>query len=173
MLEAGPIQKNWPIPSKQEGLVMAEFHFKLDMVLQQRRMVEDQRQRELAKALRQRMILLDQLRQMQVTITDSKRDLREGLVGVVDMTAVAQFARYSGQTTARAQAIVTKLASVEKQAEMNRLQLIEATQARKAIERLREKQYRKWKTEQDRREAAMLDEIGVGQFAFRLMTSRP
>jgi len=151
---------------------MAEFQFKLDTVLQQRRMIEDQRQRELAKSLRQRMILLDQLRLMQTSITDSKRDLRDGLVGNVDMDRVAHFARYSGQTTARAQAIVSKLATIERQTEMHRQQLVEATQARKAIERLREKQFRKWKTEQDRREAAMLDEIGVGQFAFRMMTNR-
>ena len=152
---------------------MAEFLFKLEAVLQQRHTIEDQRQRDLAKVLRQRMILLDQLRSMQTTIIQSKTDLRTGLTGTVDMTRVAQFARFSGQATARAQAIVAKLATVERQAEQARLQLVEATQARKAIERLREKQHRKWKTEQDRREAAMLDEIGVGQYAFRLVMGAP
>lgn len=150
---------------------MAEFQFKLDTVLKQRQMIEDQRQRELAKSLRQKMILLDQLRQMQSTITDSKRDLRDGLVGKVDMDRVAHFARYSGQTTARAHAIVAKLATIERQAEAHRQQLVQATQDRKAIERLREKQFRKWKLEQERREAAMLDEIGVGQYAHRMMSS--
>ncbi len=150
---------------------MAEFQFKLDTVFKHRQMIEDQRQRELAKVLRQRMILLDQLRQMQASITDSKRDLRDGLVGAVDMDRVAHFARYSGQTTARAHAIVAKLATIERQAEVHRAQLLQATQDRKAIERLREKQFRKWKLEQDRREAAMLDEIGVGQYAHRMMSS--
>lgn len=148
---------------------MAEFLFKLEAVLQQRRTIEDQCQRDLAKVLRQRMILLDQLRAMQSTITQSKTDLRDGLVGTVDMDRVSHFARYTGQTAIRAQAIVTKLASIERQANTARNHLIAATQARKAIERLREKQHRKWKTEQDRREAAMLDEIGVGQYAFRLV----
>ncbi len=148
---------------------MAEFLFKLESVLQQRRTVEDQRQRDLAKVLRQRMILLDQLRAMQTTITQSKGDLKQGLVGKVDMGSVAQFARFSGQATARAHQIVAKLAVIERQAESARVQLVEAMRDRKAIERLREKQLRKWKTEQDRREAAMLDEIGVGQFAFRMM----
>lgn len=148
---------------------MAEFQFKLEAVLQQRRTIEDQRQRDLAKVLRQRMILLDQLRSMQSTITQSKTDLRTGLIGEVDMNRVSQFARFSGQATARAHAIVAKLATIERQAEHARLHLVEATQARKAIERLREKQFRKWKTEQDRREAAMLDDIGVGQYAFRLV----
>lgn len=148
---------------------MAQFQFKLETVLEQRRAIEDKCQRELAKVLRQRMILLDQLRLMQSNIVQSKADLRDGLVGDVDMVRVAQFARYSGQTTVRAQAIVTRLATIERQAEMARQQLLESTQARKAIERLREKQYSKWKTEQDRREAALLDEMGVGQYAFRMV----
>jgi len=149
---------------------MVEFLFKLETVLQQRRNIEDQRQRDLAKVLRQRMILLDQLKATQGTISQSKGDLRSGLIGRVDMDRVAGFARYSGQATARAHAIVAKLATVERQAEAARAVLLEATRARKAIERLRDKQFRKWKTEQSRREAAMLDEIGVGQYAFRLVT---
>ncbi len=149
---------------------MPQFTFTLEVVLQQRRMQEDQCQRDLAKVLRQRMILMDQLRQMQSTITQSKLDLRTGLIGAVNMDAVSQFARFSAQTTVRARALVAKLAGVERQAEAARGKLLAATKARKAIERLRERKFRQWKLEQSRREGAMLDEIGVGRFAFRLAT---
>ncbi len=135
-------------------------------------MQEDQCQRELAKILRERMILLDQLRQMQTTITQSKSDLRSGLVGDVDVNAVAQFARFSAQTTVRARALVTRLAGMERQAEASRGRLIVATKARKALERLRERQFRKWRQEQLRRESAILDEIGVGRFAFNLASDK-
>lgn len=147
---------------------MPSFTFPLEVVLQQRRMQEDQCQRDLAKILRQRMILMDQLRMMQTTISQSKLDLRSGLVGTVNVDAVAQFARFSSQTTVRARALVTKLAGVERQAEASRGKLVAATKARKALERLRERQLRKWKQEQLRRESAMLDEVGVGRYAFRL-----
>ncbi|MEX2213101.1 MAG: flagellar export protein FliJ [Phycisphaeraceae bacterium] len=152
---------------------MAKFVFNLEPVLQQRRLAEDQCQRDLAKVTRERMILLDQLRQMQTTIVTSKRDLRDGLIGQVDMDRVGNFARFSGQTTARAHQLVTRIAALEKQVESSRARLIDAAKARKAIERLRELQFQKWKQQQDRRESAMLDEIGVGAFAFHLMTQPP
>ena len=116
------------------------------------------------------MILLDQLRLMQTTITSSKRDLRDGLIGKVDMTRVGQFARFSGQSTVRAQQLVQRLAALEKRVQAAQQRLIEAAKARKAIERLRELHHQRWQQAQDRREAAMLDEMGVGAFAFRLMT---
>ncbi|NJN51387.1 MAG: hypothetical protein HC809_05995, partial [Gammaproteobacteria bacterium] len=85
---------------------MPTFAFKLETILQQRRNSEDQRQRELAKLLRERMILLDQLRSIQSTITCSKGDLRQSLTGTVDLVQVSQFARFSAQATGRAHAIV-------------------------------------------------------------------
>ena len=60
---------------------MAQFVFKLEPVLQQRRLAEDQCQRDLAKVTRERMILLDQPRLMQTTIASSTRKLRDGPIG--------------------------------------------------------------------------------------------
>ena len=86
------------------------------------------------------------------------------------MTLVCQFARFSGQSPVRAQQLVQRLAPLEKRVQAAQQRLIEAAKARKAIERLRELHHQRWQQEQDRREAAMLDEMGVGAFAFRLMT---
>jgi flagellar export protein FliJ len=149
---------------------MAKFHFKLDSVLRHRALVEDQCQRELAQLLRERMILHHQLRQMQNTISQSKRDLGGGLVGRVDMGQVAQFARFSGQATQRAQEIVVRLASLEKQIEASRIRLMEAVRARKALELLRDRHLSMWRREQDRREASFLDEIATGAFGRARMT---
>ena len=144
---------------------MAKFHFKLEAVLRHRLLVEDQCQRELAQFLRERMILHHQLRQMQETIGQSKRDLGGGLVGRVDMDKVAQFARFSGQATQRAQQIVVKLASLEKQIEASRARLMEAVRARKALELLRDRYLSMWRHEQDRRETVFLDEVAVGAYS--------
>ncbi len=140
---------------------MAKFSFKLDPVLFKRRVEEDRCQRDLAKSLRQRMILRDQLRLIQQTITHSKQELSEDLSGRVDVTRVLQFARFSGQVTHRAHAFVTRLAGVEKQIEADRQSLIEATRARKALEILRDRQYRRWRKQVQRREEAQLDEFAV------------
>lgn len=140
---------------------MAKFRFQFEPVLFQRRAEEDSCQRDLAKSLRTRMILCDQLRQLQQDITVQKRQLSGALVGRVDMERVAHFACYSGQTTHRAHTLVVRLAGVEKQIEAARLRLLEATRARKAMEILRDRRYQQWKTQIERREVAQLDELAV------------
>ncbi|HEX7010487.1 MAG TPA: flagellar FliJ family protein, partial [Phycisphaeraceae bacterium] len=130
---------------------MTAFHFQYQSVLEYRRLVEDQRQRELAKHLRVRMILHDQLRAMQQTIRDSKQQLGEALVGRVDLDRIAGFARYSGQAAQRAQQIVARLAQLEKLIETARQHLLEATKQRKALELLRDKHHQRWLQEQQRR----------------------
>lgn len=138
---------------------MARFQFKLQTVLKHRLLVEEQAQRDLAQFLRHRMILMTQLRNIQETISQSKRELGQGLVGKVDMDQVAQFTRYSGQATTRAQEIVQRLALLEKQIEGSRAKLLKATADRKAMELLRNRYLELWQKEQDRRDVADLDDM--------------
>lgn len=144
---------------------MSKFKFQFESVWVQRRAEEEKCQRHLAKVLRQRMIFRDQLRQMQQTITQSKRDLTDGLTGAVDLARVSGFAHYNGQVTQRAHAFVARLAAVERQIDTARGALLEATHARRAIELLRDKRHRQWRQQQDRREATQLDEIAVQRHA--------
>ena len=144
---------------------MANFRFKLEPVLRHRCLIEDECQRELAKALRHQLILRGQLRQMQQTIVESKRRLGDGLIGRVNLDQIAQFARYSGQVTQRAHGIVARLAAAEKQIQTARERLLHAARDRKALELLRDRQHRRWQEMQGRREAASMDELAVQGFA--------
>lgn len=148
---------------------MAKFVFQFEAVLRHRQHLEDQRQRELAQHMRGRMILQEQLRGMQQTIRESKRELGAGLVGRVDLDSISLFARYSGHTAVRAQQLVRKLAEVEKQIDASRGALLEATRQRKAMELLRDRQLAAWREERDRREAAELDELATQRYTRRLM----
>lgn len=148
---------------------MAQFQFRFKTLLAHHRRVEDQRQRELAQHLRTRMILHDQIRDMQDTIRDSKQSMADGLVGKVDLTRVGQFARYSGHAAQRARQIVLRLAGIEKQIEVARTDLLDATKQRKSLELLRDKHEAQWRYEQDRRETNELDELATTRFARRLM----
>jgi flagellar FliJ protein len=148
---------------------MPIFRFAYETVLHHRRRIEEDRQRELAQHLRHRMILLDQLRLMQQTIRDSKLELGDALVGKVNLQRIAQFAQYSGQTAIRAQQIVQRLVGVEQEIDAARARLLEATRDRKALELLKDQRRRAWLREQNRREAAELDEIAVQRHARRLM----
>jgi flagellar protein FliJ len=148
---------------------MAKFQFRFNTLLKHRRRIEDQRQRTLAQHLRTRMILHDQIREMQDTIRDSKRSMADGLIGKVDLTRVGQFARYSGHAAQRARQIVVKLAGLEKQVELARAELLDATKQRKALELLRDKDHAKWRYEQDRKETNELDELATSRYARRMM----
>lgn len=148
---------------------MAKFQFRFQTLLAHHRRVEDQRQRDLAQQLRKRMILHDQIRDMQDTIRDSKRSMADGLVGTVDLTRVGQFARYSGHAAQRARQIVVKLAGLEQQIEQARQALLEASKQRKALELLRDKHEAQWRYEQNRRETNELDELATTRYARRLM----
>lgn len=132
-------------------------------------MVEDQRQRDLAKHLRTRLILHEQIRDMQDTIRDSKQSMADGLIGKVDLNQVGQFARYSGHAAVRARQIVVRLAGLEKQIEEARQSLLDATRQRKALELLRDKHEAQWRYEQNRRETNELDELATTQYARRVM----
>lgn len=146
---------------------MQAFRFKLEPVLRQRRAVEDQCQRDLAKVLRNRMILQNQLRRMQETIIESKHALSDTLVGRVDLERVGRFSRYSGQVAHRAQTIVLEMHRLERQVAVARSRLGEAMRDRRAMELLRDRRYAQWRKQQQRREAVMLDETATQRYVRR------
>jgi len=143
---------------------MARFQFRFGPVLRQRQATEDHCQRELAILLRKRHIWQSQLRSVQRAISQSKRNLADGLVASVDLNRVAQFARYSGQGTQRAQQIVMRMSGLEKQIEQVRGQLLDATLARRTMELLWQRHHEKWRAEQRRREADEMDELALQQY---------
>ena len=146
---------------------MAGFLFQYETLLKHRSNVEDQCQRELAAELRKQMILMNRLKSMQQTITDSKHALGQGLVGKVDLHAVTHFTSFTHQVTGAGHDIVLKLAEMEGVIAAARQRLLEATRDRKALEHLREKAHAAWRREEARREAAELDELSTQAYARR------
>lgn len=140
---------------------MARFVFPYQTLLRHRERVEDERQRELAEQMRLRLILTNHLQQMQQTVRDSRHDLGQSLVGRVDMSQVGQFAAYSARVTNAGHAMVRRLAEVEKNLVTARQRLLEATSQRKALELLRDRQQAAWQQDQNRREAATLDDLAL------------
>ncbi len=144
-----------------------KFRFPLQVVLDHRSRIEDQRRRELAEAEARRHQCHETLRTMQQTIVGSRGQLRSGLRGRVDMRQVAAFAGYSIQARGEAQLIVQRLALIERDIETARQRLADAARQRKALELLREKQLAQWQSRQQRREVAELDEIATQAHALR------
>lgn len=150
---------------------MAKFVFKLDPVIEQRKRAEETLQRELAERERERLAIEERLRACQAGISSARGDLRERLGGGdrVNVGMVRLQASASLHLEARARAVALELAGAFTRAERARQALVKATTARKAVELLRERRLAEWKLERNRREAAVVDELGTMRAARRVI----
>jgi flagellar protein FliJ len=144
---------------------MARFAFKLQALLKHRRAIEDERQRALAQLLREKMIIESQLRRDQTTIIDDKRRMTAALAGHVDVPRIRQHAAHQHQVAFKAQQVAFKLLELTRRIDTARRDLTHAMKQRKAVEILRDKQWNRWRRQQNRRETAALDELATQRYA--------
>ena len=148
---------------------MPRFEFRFQAVLKQREVIEQQRQRAFARLMHERNAKFAQLREMQETISASKRQAASGLVGTVDLRAIAGIARYSASCALRGNLLVREIAELENRVEQARKALVEASKNRKALELLRDRQRQDWDLQQRRMEASRLDEQTTQAYAAKVM----
>ena len=148
------------------------FTFRYETLLKHRRLLEDKAQRQLAEQVRTRMILTDQLTQMQQDIGRSKGDLGTALVGRVDLSRVGDFTRFNAQATVRGRQLVQRLAQLQTREDAARQHLLDATRQRKALELLRDKDHAQWQADQERREVAELDELASQAYTRQLFAQQ-
>ena len=141
---------------------MPKFKFQLEGVLRQRKQVERQKQRELAVVQAELNQLTAQLKDLESNTQTATQDLRTNrLTGVLDMTFIAAHRRFMIAVQRQGMQLVQKMALVQQKIDAARLQLFEAAKGRKIIEKLREKQFERWKQEIGRKELAELDEVSM------------
>ncbi len=148
---------------------MQPFQFQYKAVLKQREAIEQGKQRAFAKLMHRRNAMIAELRQMQETISTSKREAADGLIGTVDLDAIAGIARYSANCALQGNVLVRELAQLETLVEQARNELIEASKNRKALELLRDRQRQAWELEQRRMEAKLLDEQTTQAYAAKAL----
>lgn len=145
---------------------MARFRFNLEAVLTQRRAQEKERQREVAALESEKRALENELRGCQRGIEAAREDLRSVLApvggpGVIDLGGVRLQSKAAFQLGVKAQLTALRLAGAMQRTEAARARLLEAARARRAVELLREKRFAEWRRDQDKREAASVDEMNV------------
>ena len=141
---------------------MAKFDFKLEGVLQHRKNVERERQRELAIAQAQLTQMEKQLRELDQDVQQASGDLRQNrLVGRLDLNFLAAHRRFVAAMQKKGMTLVQRMAIVQKQVDEARKALVQSAIQRKAIEKLREKQHQRWLDDHNRNQAEEIDEIGM------------
>jgi flagellar protein FliJ len=146
---------------------MARFEFKLEALLTHRAQIEKDKQRRLAQIQQQMQAALRKIQDAQTRIREENRTLgTKELTGMLDMQYIAHEKRFVGALTMRIALAQQEIAALELTQATARKELLAAAQARKVIEKLKERQLARWRQEQERKEAAVMDEIGT-QLAVR------
>jgi flagellar FliJ protein len=148
-------------------MAVARFHFKLEALLDHRQRVEKEKQRKLAVIQQEVQVITRQLQETHARIAAENKTLTAtALTGTLDMQYIAHEKRFVGNLHIKIVLGMQKLAGLEKTLNAARAELLAAARDRKVIEKLKEKQLARWRLEQDRKEAALMDEIGT-QLAIR------
>ncbi len=139
---------------------MKKFRYKLQPVLILREQTEKIRQREFASALH----LLQNCRQRIVDVHRSMQETHEGMriveEGKIDMKALIAHRRVLNYLEARLAALFREQGELMQSAEAKRLELVQASKEKKALVKLREKQYADYMYAASREEGKFFDEIG-------------
>ena len=146
---------------------MARFEFKLEALLTARLQVEREKQRRVGVISQEIQRVVHQIQETQARIMAENHTLgAKELTGRLDMQYIGTEKRYVGSLQVRVILALQEVAKLEQTLAKARAELLEAARARKVIEKLREKQFARWRLEQERKEAAVMDEIGM-QLAVR------
>lgn len=146
---------------------MAKFTFDLEPLLRARKAAEDQQIREVGALEQKRRLVESRIAAAQHVISANKASVRGELVGSIDPAGLRLQAHNSLKAMRDAQRLVLELAGVHRQLVAARSVLAEKARDRRAIELLKERRFEAWKSEQDKREAAFVDELAVSAAARR------
>jgi len=149
---------------------MAQFHFQLEAVLRHRERLEKDCQRDVAVAQAEMGRIQSELRALNHQVQTTTADVRQNhLTGRLDLSFLAAHRRYVLGMQRRAMGLVQKAAQQQRVVEEAQKKLAEAMKQRKVLEKLRERQHRRWAEGLARGEARELDEV-ITQMSFRAST---
>jgi flagellar FliJ protein len=137
---------------------MQRFTFTMASVLRVREQEEQAVQVELARVVRERAGVLEQMRMSRTAEEELYEYLRQPGRTAAEMRHVAQFGTLHRQ---RIFELGIKIRQYDKGVELVRTRLIAAQAKRKSLEKLREQQRSAWETEFRRLEQEELDEIAT------------
>ena len=140
---------------------MSRFQFRYQTLLDDRRLAEQQRQRDLALLLEQQQQLHQHLAIQQGKIRTGKHGLRDMLVGKIEVDHVLRIGGHNAHMLASGHGLVRRLAGLEPVINEARQRLQNAVRERKTLELLRDREEADWKRVQRRRENRANDEVGA------------
>lgn len=140
---------------------MAVFRFNLEAVLRQRSLAEESCRKRVAAIEQDRLGIEREIEAFQSQIIRERNEMASILSAGGAATLMRTQAGAALRLRVKIGEASVRLAGVMARLEKEREALRKAAAEKKAIELLKEQRMREWKHEQNRREAAELDEIAV------------
>jgi flagellar export protein FliJ len=140
---------------------VGKFVFELEAVLTQRRAEEREKQLVVGAFERERLGVEGAIREAHEGIEREQQELRALSSGTINAVDLKRQASAALSAVNRAQALVLRLAGVQKRLDAARLELLLAATRRKAVENLRERRYEQWLLDEKHKEGRALDELVV------------
>jgi flagellar FliJ protein len=123
--------------------------------------------RELAVCQGEMTRLQAELKALNDSMQASAADMKSNhLVGTIDVAYLAAHRRFTVAMQRKGHVLVQDMARQQRKVDEAQRLLAEAAKERKVIEKLRERQFERWKQEVERKELAEMDEVGA-QFGYR------
>ncbi|UUO07664.1 flagellar export protein FliJ [Blastopirellula sp. J2-11] len=145
---------------------MASFHFRLATYLKLKIAARDQRQAELMEVLSIQEQLTREMQEtaelLETTITEARDGCSVGRMNVDSLIVAQRELNHLRSLIAHKQSLQRKL---NPHIEQRRNALLEAEKEVRSLEKLRERQEKRFQTEQERLDSLELDEIGLIAFA--------
>jgi flagellar export protein FliJ len=141
---------------------MPEFQFRLSPLLTVRRRQRELRQTELADALGAGDRLEAQRAAVESELRDQHSRTRAGTApGRIDAASLGTAGRYESELRTRLAALATEQVRMAAEIEQARQTLIEADRDVRALEKLRDRRFEEFQSDQRRAERALLDEMSL------------
>ena len=137
---------------------MPKFAFKLAGVLEHRKQIDRQRQRELAVIQHKMLGIQAEIDALSAVKRTSSDQLRRGGVHL-STASLAAHQRFAGAMRQKAASLNRQMEDARRQLDAAQLVLLEAAKQRKIMEKLRERELARWTEAQQKRETAEADEV--------------
>lgn len=141
-----------------------KFTFRLQKVLQMREQKEKLLQARFAELQAQARLERIRLQELQEAQEAARQELIRFQRGTVDINEVMNYLNYLDRLASDIVRQEQVVREAEERAEEARLDLIRASQEKKAVEKLKEKQHEDYLKEQQHAEIVFLDEVSSARF---------
>jgi flagellar FliJ protein len=144
-----------------------DYRFKLEALRQYRAFQEEERQKELAEALRLRDQEVEILAELIDLRHKTEKDLESKQNGRITGPFLSIYSTYLNKLASDIFAQNHKVAAAEKNLDKCREALLTAMQKRKTLEKLKEKGFKAYLEKLNREEEKFINEMAISRFAIR------